>query len=399
MDTIYKKSLERNLKLYYIFKIFTKRIYLPLIALYLVGEARLTVTDIALIASITTIVQIFLDIPSGYIADRWGHKRSLIFGTLVSSFSPLTYLLFPNFAGGLTASLLFFGGFSFVSGIIQAFIHDTLESLNRSSEYAKLMGKAQGYGLIGNAILISILPLTWSIDHRLPFIIGSLCTFVTFIISLLFTIPRVEHTIAQKSESLWQAVQNIPWQDLFFLFVMYGIVSSVFDIAPQYRELIFKDLGVPVAFFGFILALGSVVAAIAGRYIHLLTKLKHSTFYLLDFIFMIAVIISIGLTNNPIISIILFLLIPGYDRNRAIIAESHMLARFKNHNRKATLLSILDFYPRLNSIWVPLALGYIMKQVGLQRGYAQFGLIILPILFLLYFAYRLTTRNGAVKYT
>ena len=393
MSDNYLKRLERNIPLYYVFKIFTKRVYLPLIALFLVNDAQLTLAEIAVIASITTIAQMFLDLPTGYIADRWGHKKAIALGTFAASLSPLAYLAFPNFSGGLAASLLFFGGWSFVSGAAQAFIHDTLKVLNRAHEYSKLMGRAQGFGLLGNVLLITIVPLTWGIDHRLPFLIGFFSTFTTFILALCFTIPRVEHDIAKKRTSLLTTLREIPVPYLLFTLMMYGIVAAAFDFGPQYRELVFTNLGIPTAYFGFILALGSSAAAIAGRFIHLLDKIRPSSFYLFDALFMVAVFVAIGSFTNPILSILAFMLLPAYDRNRAIIAESHMLARYPDHHHKATLVSVLDFYPRLNGIWVPLAFAAITGAFGLQSGYAVFGLILLPVLLLLYVTYRLTTSG------
>ena len=73
-----KNSLEGNIVKYCIYKIFTKRVYLPLIAIFLIDHCNVTLTQIALIASITSIATIILEIPSGYIADRCGHKETLV---------------------------------------------------------------------------------------------------------------------------------------------------------------------------------------------------------------------------------------------------------------------------------------------------------------------------------
>jgi hypothetical protein len=185
----------------------------------------------------------------------------------------------------------------------------------------------------------------------------------------------------------------IPTADLLFLLMVYGITSSVFDVAPQYRELVFNHLDIPVVYYGFILALGSLAAAIAGRYIYIIAKLRPHVFYIFDTLFMASIMIAIGLITNPILSVIVFLLIPAYDRNRAIVAESHILTKYPDHTRKATLLSVLDFYPRINSVWIPLALSYTIHVSNIQKGYALFGTAILPLLLILYICYRVTTKE------
>lgn len=394
--THYHKKLEYNLKLYYIFKIFGKRVYLPLIAIFLVNDAKLTVTDIALIASITVFVQMFLDLPTGYLADKLGHKVAMLIGTFFSTLSPLAYLVAPNFAGGLAASLLFFGGYSFVGGALQAFIHDTLKALGKSSEYAKYAGRAQSYGLLGNMVLVALVPLTWSINHSLPFIIGIFASLICFIVVLMFTPPKI-HSEHDTTQNVFHTFRQIPWPDLLFLLVMFGVVSATFETAPQYRELVFAHLGIPIAWFGFILALGSLCAAIAGRYVHRLADIKPQNFYLFDILFVSLVMVAIGFFTNPILSVIAFLFLPAYDRNRSIVAESHLLSKYPDHRYKATLLSVLDFYRRLNALWIPLVMAWALQAYGIQRGYLAFGFIILPILLILFAAHRLSLKPVPVK--
>src|SRR3989344_5332828 len=98
------QGLEGNILKYNYYRIFTKRVFLPLIAIFLIDQGGVTLGQIALIASITAVIQFVMEIPSGYIADRFGHKRSLAFGASICAISVLPYIFFPSFLGGVIAS-------------------------------------------------------------------------------------------------------------------------------------------------------------------------------------------------------------------------------------------------------------------------------------------------------
>lgn len=374
--------LEKNILKYYFYRIFTKRVFLPLIVIFLIDIGNVSLEQIALIASITAIVQFVMEIPSGYIADRWGHKRSIAFGSFLSAISVLPYIFFPGFLGGIIASCVFFGGYAFVSGTIQAFMHETLLSLERDHEYSSIMGRAQSFGLLGNIILLSLVPLTYAIHPKLPFILGFFCLFIAFLIVLSFKNPPKRVPVKEEGyrkgtlEKLRQIANKAPIARLSIVFLLFGIVSSGFDHAVMFREAVFRETGIPVLWFGFFLAFGSLLAAIGGFYIHHLKKLSPSSFYLFDATYLVIACLLVGITKNPILLVGIFALFPAYDRTRNIIFESQVFEEFPYSKYKATIVSLMNFVALLNAIWIPILLGSLVGKFGFQNGYMQFSLLI-----------------------
>lgn len=155
----------------------------------------------------------------------------------------------PNFISGLLASPLFFGGYSFQAGAIEAFMHDTLVALKREKDYSKVMGRAQSYGLIGNVVLISLVPATYTIHHNLPFVLGFISLLVMLRLATSFAYPVDESDRLAKNP--FKAFASIvSWQNIA-LFVFAGFTASVANKGGEYRELLFQDIGVAVALFGF----------------------------------------------------------------------------------------------------------------------------------------------------
>ena len=373
-ETSYKNKLEKNIVLYSWFKIFTKRVYLPLIAIQLVNVGNVTVAQLAIIASITTAVQLLLQIPTGYFADVWGNKKAILLGGLITVFSPLFYVFMPNFTGGLIASLLFFGGYSFQSGAIEAFIHDTLIALGKENEYSKVMGRAQSYGLIGNILLISLVPTTYAVNHNLPFILGFISLAVMFWLSLNFTYPPAKSEI--KIKNPFEATFRIVTIQNLSVFLLTGFIAGVMNRAPEYRELLFQDLGINVSYFGFLLALGSLAGAVMGWYIHLLDKLKPNTFYFLDLIFTAFCLLLIGVTRNSFIVVCGFTLFVAYSRIRLIVVQAKLLSSLK-HVYKATLISSLNLFSGFGDIIAITLLASAISTKSYSGGYMYFGLEVL----------------------
>ncbi len=385
------EQLEKNIIKYNYYKIFTKRVYLPLIAIYLVDRGGVNLKELGIIASVTGIVQLILEIPSGYFADRFGHKFALLVGSFISAVSVLPYVFFPGFVGGLIGSAGYFGGMAFASGTMQAFMHETLKELGRDREYSSIMGKAQSFGLIGNVFLVGLVPLTYKLDPRMPFIVGFFCLFATFLLVYSMRVPRV-HVEVQKAgkrgslKRLLKASKEMPLLRMFFVFLIFGIVSSGFDQSSMYREIMFRENGIPVEWFGFLLAIGSLLAAYGGTKIHHLRKLSPSAFYFFDAAYLVLLLILVGLIHNAVAIVLAFALFPAYDRTRNIIFEAQLFDEFNASGYKATLISVMTFFTLVSTLWLPLVLSRLVSQNGLSFGYMYFGiaigLILLPVLIL-----------------
>ena len=392
-------KLEGNIIKYNYYKIFTKRVYLPLVVIFLIEQGGVTLEQIALIGSITAVAQFLMEIPSGYIADRFGHKNSLAFGAFVSAISVLPYLFFTNFWGGLVANVGFFVGMAFASGTLQAFMHETLLALGRDSEYSEIMGKGQSFGLFGNIILISLIPLTYTIHPKLPFFLGFICLLISFLIILSFQSPPARVAVAEVGykrgvgEKIKHLMATVPVFRLFLVFLLFAVVSSSFDFAAMYREVVFQNAGIPAQFFGFLLAFGSLLAAIVGWYIHHLKKLKPTTFYLFDATYLVGACLLVGSTHNPILLVLAFALFPAYDRTRNIIFEAQVFEEFPYSHNKATLISVMNFMTLVCSVWTPMLLGIMATRVGLPAGYWYFGLAIAGILAPILIIHRLVARH------
>ena len=386
----YKKGLERNLWLYALIRIFRKRAYIAVIIIYAVTYANITVEQFGVIAAISAFFVMVLEIPSGYISDKIGHKKAITLGSFFMMIAPLGFVIAPNFYGVLFASLAYFGGEAFHSGTMQAFLHETLIELGRDGEFGKMTARAQRWGIFGNIFLVGLVTLTYSIDPRLPFLIGFLLQSMILIISLLFVTPRKEHPKINERihDGFFALLKTVRHRNEIFLFFFLGFIAAVHNKIPEYKELYFQDIGVPMWFFGLVYSLMGVVGIIFTYQIHKFEKYKAKTFYMVDFLIACSASIMVGIVSNVFVGVGIFVLLGGYYRIRRILTDVYLLKTCPTSNLKATYLSVYAFFASLNAIWVPLVLGYFIGRFGVQQGYLAFGfgaLIISIISYLLIF--------------
>lgn len=367
----YKKQLEKNIVKYSWYQIFTKRVYLPLIAIQLVDEGQVTVAQLAIIAVVASVVQLVLQMPSGYIADKFGNKVAIVTGASIAATAPLFYVFMPNFWGGLLAAVLFFGGIAFQSGAKEAFMHDTLTALKKDRLYAKIMGRAQSYGLVGNVILLALVPATYSINKNLPFLIGFICSVVMLAIALRFTYPK-NHVKPQHKMSPIHATKSIVTLQNLALFLFAGFVAGIVHKVNGFSELLLQDVGVAVALFGVLLAVSSLVGAVMGLFTGALIKLKPLAFYVLDLAFVTSCLLALSTKYIPVV-VGGYILYYAYSRVRHIMFQAYLLQQI-NHRYKATLLSALGVFNLFGEIFAVVVLAKLISIYDYSIGFRYFAL-------------------------
>lgn len=397
MNASYRGRLEKNIGKYSWYKIFTKRVYLPLITIQLVNVGSVTLAELSIIVVVSSIVQALLQVPAGYVADQIGNRKSIILGAAIAVTSPLFYAFMPNFWGGLIASVLFFGGYAFQSGAIEAFMHDTLIALDREKQYAQVMGRAQTYGLLGNIVLIALVPLTYSINHALPFIIGFFSLLAMLWLTISFEHPKQRGRSADKKNP-FSAMRAIVTTENIMLFIFSGFLAGVANKGGEFRELLFQDVGIAVAWFGLILALASLAGAAMGWFVHVLDRLRPTVFYLLDLSTITVSLILMGLTDNPVIVILAFTLFAAYTRVRMIIFQAKMLHDIQ-HAYKATLLSALNLFTLLGDIVAIALLTRYVTDKGYLLGYILFGVSVFAVGLMLWLLMVIGAHNRQKKLT
>lgn len=380
---------KRNIRLYGVIKIFTKRVFLPLTTIYLVEVGGFSIAQIGLLATLSAVVSIIAEIPTGYFADRISRKSSAMIGGAICTISALIFAFWPHFPGPLLAVSLESIGYAFLSGAAEALIHDTLVDMKQSDNYAKVAGRAQSFGLVGNTVLVALVPLSYSIDKRLPFIMGALAySLLIFTASLLREPPREQRVSLHENpvKDLLMNLRVFVFRYTILMFMAIGILYGLYGASSDFTNLIFKDLGANPSYLGFAFAASSIVGIIGGYFIHLLRNISLRTYALMDTFVFCSYALAIGFTQNLAVAIVGFIISMGWWRLRNILYTHHLLTYYKNSSYKATLISTVAFFYRLNEAWLPFVFVGTIGAVGYYVGYIWIGVasaVVLVPLFII----------------
>ncbi|MBW2187328.1 MAG: MFS transporter, partial [Deltaproteobacteria bacterium] len=122
--------------------------YLPLF----MGENGIDKSSYGLLAAIHALSVILFEIPSGYLADAIGRKKTLIFGSLLGALGYVIYALSFSFSRFLLAMVTLGLGQSLISGSDSAMLYETLMSMKKAGEYSRYEGRIIAFGSLMETI-------------------------------------------------------------------------------------------------------------------------------------------------------------------------------------------------------------------------------------------------------
>jgi MFS family permease len=384
---MFERSLTRNIALYPWYKIFNKRVFLPLVAIYLVQVGHVTIPELGLIAAIGALTSLLAQIPSGYLADKTTRRSTLLIGATALAAGTLVLAVWPSFWGGLIASVLTTGGFAFISGAGEALMHDTLVTLDRSDEYVKILGRAQSKGLIGNMVLVGLVPMTYGIDKHMPFYLGFLAVVILWWVFWLMEEPPWErHEVAGNNylHKLYVALRMFVKRKTLLLWVGIGLISAVYSASGDFNNLIFEDLGMPPEWLGWVYAGTSLVGAVGGYFLHRLRGLSFGQFIALDIAVCSGFFLAVGLSRDLWVTVAVFLINLGFWRLRGILYQAHLLKVFDGTHQKATMLSTMSFFEQAIRIWMPFVFVVATTSLGFYVGYVWMGVAVAVVIGVLF---------------
>ena len=231
-----------------------------------------------------------LEIPSGYISDMLGRKKTL----LVSQFlKGIGFLIFP-FADGLAALILaeiILGiAVSLFSGTDTAIIYDSMKASGSKKAEVKVLGKSLAYSSFGEGLasLLASGLLFFSFGLRDIAYISALLAWIPFFIVLGIEEPPRNKMESKKHRENFSYIGRQMFKQSRLLNLI--ILNSVFSFsATLFAVWVFQkywqNLSIPLVYFGILWGLNNFVVSLASRFAHKVEKVAGSEF----------AIVSIGL--------------------------------------------------------------------------------------------------------
>lgn len=373
MDII--QTANTNIKLFVFIRIFAKRVFLPLSAIFFIENAGFTLRDIGILSAFYSIIQLVVEIPTGYFADKIGRVASIRMGAISCAIATSLYVLFSNKTGIFAGAMFEAIGYSFLGGAGEALIHDSLVAKKQEHDYTRIMSKAMSISLVANSILISLVPMTYFYDQRYPFIIGTLAYLSLLLVTFfMHDLPR---TISTTKFVIPQFKNIVGKRHILLFGLTFGIISALYGSGTDTFNVALKEFGIRPDLIGWVFGLSSLLGAAMGPLIHYLSRIKLSYYLMID-VLIVAVTYLAAFMRSPYILGLFMIIGISFFRYRKIIYQNYLLTIYPS-NYKATLVSTMNNLEQLNSIWLTIFITFVAYKFEVAIGLGVVGLLALCV--------------------
>jgi len=369
------RSEATNIYLLYVIK-FSKwfMLFMPIIVVFF-QDNGLDMQQIFILKAINAVTVVALEIPSGYMADVLGRRKTLILGALLNFAGFVSYSVAYGFGAFVVAELLLGISMSLISGADSAMLFDSLKSAARTKDYAREEGRITAIGNFSEAAAGVMGGFLAGMSLRLPFVAQAGVSFIGIPAALLLMEPRIASQVQKASmraivRTMRYALVEKPILRAYILFSASAGMTTL--TLAWFVQPYFKTIDLPLEWYGVLwtalnLSVGitAFVAYKAGRIIRpgtmlpAVAVLTGGGFLLLGFmqgLWGIGVLFAIYLV-----------------RGVATPVLKDYINRHTDSEVRATVLSVRSFIIRIAFAVISPALGWYTDHYNLQDALKMAG--------------------------
>lgn len=230
----------------------------------------LPATSVFTIQAAYTLAVLLLEIPSGYLADVVGRRRTLILAAVIFPSGLILYALGHSLAAFVTAEVVLAVGNSMRSGCDSALLYDSLAELGRAEDYKKSEGRSFFSGRIGSAGASLLGGAPAAVAIRLPFWVNAATAFL--MLPLALTLAEPKRRRLEGANPMADILRISRWsfvQPRLRFFILYGaLITSAGLVGLWAAFLLYAFLGIPIVWFGVLFAAFQLASAFASSRAH-----------------------------------------------------------------------------------------------------------------------------------
>ena len=371
----YKKNIPR-LYLVKISKWFN--MVMPVVVLFYQSN-NMGMHEIFVLKAIYSIAIVAMEIPSGWMADVWGRKKTLILGSILGSLGFLIYSFSYGFWAFAMAEIVLGIGHSFVSGADSAMLYDSLKAEQETPKYIREEGRITSVGNFAEAVAGIAGGFLAAISLRTPFYFQ----FVVAAIAIPAAFTMIEPKVHSKEHihSIGLLFQNIRKtftsdQDLRISILISAVTGTATLTFAWFVQPFFEAIGLPVEMFGISWTLLNLTVGISSVFSHKVAEFFGRKWSLLLIIFLLSAgYIFTGTTISywGFVFLFLFYLVRGI----ATPIFKNYINEYTESEVRATMLSVRNFIIRIVFAGIGPLLGWITDHINLSSAFILAGILYL----------------------
>ena len=320
---------------------------IPIIVLFWRSHG-LNLQQILLLQAAFAATILFLEIPTGYIADRWGRKQTIVAGCFFGFLAYFVYATSTNFWQFFLAEIIIGIGASLLSGSMEAVTYDTLLELGEEKTYRRVAGNQSFWEFNTEAVSSLIGAALATISVALPMWVTILPMGAALMISFSLHEPKSHRPRTDyRFRAVWNVSTNtlVHHRGLRSIILLHGVLSAMtltfFWFFQSYQTLV----GLPVWLFGITHATTVFAGAYAARTASRLEKQVDDRLLLIGIaIVVVGSFLALGL--SPTVWLLGAFLVSRIAWGALGPVTADMVNRMTTSDVRATVLSLRSLFGR-----------------------------------------------------
>ena len=351
-------------------------------------QRGLSLSEIYITGVAWSLGTLIFDIPSSYLADHWGRRKTILTGVLINVFASAYLFWAYGFWSFFIYTFVFAISYSFFFGVEDALLYDTLREMKQEGVVLKTAGKYASAGrlskvfipLLGVVIAKDLLPSQFNVLLSINLI--SSCIAVYFAWGLVepkrFT-EKFKSELNAFSDGLKTFLDSVVLRSFAFNKSLIFIASFVFW---RYYQNALLDFGFSVFLLGLIYPVSNALIVLFFIFLPKIStwfervKIMNNVVYLTLFSFIVFIF-----TQNTLALYVCSIILLTIATIRDPLFTQQIQWRLKSFNR-ATTGSILGIFKGVSDIPVLLLSGYLSSLGG---KYVLVLPVILTLIVIIFF--------------
>lgn len=342
---------------------------MPIVVLFYNAHG-LSMQEVFILQSIYSFSIVAWEIPSGYVADVIGRKKSMVVGSILGCLGYIIYSATYGFWGFVVAEAILGIGQSMISGADSALLYDSLVYDKREKDYNRLEGITTSVGNFAEAFggiaggLLAVLSI------RYPYYAQAAVASIAIPASFLLKEPPLA---LQRLKPRWGDIFRIvketlhtnpkqKWNTLFSSFTGASTLTMAWIAQPY-----FKEAQLPIAWYGVVWTILNLTVGISAMYAFRIERRFGPAATVTGFTILLSVsYFLLGLKSwLPGLAILLLFYIA---RGVATPTLKDYVNRITESDVRATVLSIRNFTIRIIFAVMGPIYGWCIDAYGLKEA-------------------------------
>lgn len=370
------RNLPKNTLQLYLIKVAKWfNLVMPIVVLFY-QENGLSMSQIFILKSIYSIAMVTTELPSGYLADVWGCRRTLLFGAIMGTVGIMIYSISSDFTSFVIAEIILGVGFSFISGADSAMLYDSLKAENREDDYVKHEGRITSAGNFAEALAGVAGGLLATISLRTPFYFQIFVAAVGIPAAYFLKEPKhaLERTHLKMKEIL--SIVKLTYQkpEMRSAIMISSFTGAATLTYAWFVQPYFQKAGVPVSVFGILWTLLNLSAGVFSMYSYRIERSlgrRNTLLFIVIFISLGFILTSVEVSLAGIAILFGFYMVRGI----ATPVLKEQINQYTDSKVRATILSVRNFEIRIIFAAIGPVLGYLTDTFSLQTALMVTGII------------------------